>query len=866
MPITNDTILEANRKMLGKTNRAVLFAKVNLDEYLDPDASEQEREATPSLENMLSRVNDTSEEQFMSEVREKLTVTSFREFLDKFQPGFYYRVAAPKTQAVASADDQGEAAGTDANAAPQLEFSLEGGAGWKKVRVTSDHPYIRCLTDLIKKRVRSDVSTFRVDIDASLFAFKPKNQRSLMRKLAEDVQVKNDRLMLEAKRNPASKDTSRALEAYQGAADEFQGALEDSVRVLPTVVYGLEQTSRELKRLPSNAGVVDTNVYQIEFGKSRQLIASPQRLPQPAAQDDGSRAIAGAAPSAPQLEAGPDEEQGKDGKGGKNALTKTKAKDALAKTDTPESGKMGAIAMRSVASALDKLREESASVAQQDIALVAPEKRFPIAVGKFMDKMISRSMIQPLMGNLVATVLQNPKELALLSPDPQEIDHYHDMFLGVYSNAIEDFLKVVTPLFETIMGVYLLFNEFPSDVRVAEGGKPELIVANSDLPDIFLTRPDELKRYFDMACAQATNQFRDAISFVIVPNVVEFRKSRPVKKKSQPSIMIDDPLLAQIQAAQANGPSNDEGYGRVTYKDEMLELMDWGAEYGFQILFSPEERVRAGRVQREFFQNLNDAYAVEQIIEKESADCAVLCVPDFVIMPPDGKLVTGKTADGSIEVGVDVPELTVRSCYVAAGRLMANDVPDYLRRKLQHAKKDMTSMRPDLPGVGIDLATHPYLGETDLPTDHFLNDGVLGNLLASDMPFLVFTHVSGRSPFLSVPRTMRRLHNADGTQSYRHLHLFRQQVYLNRLLRAAHELGFGGAWPADNAQAEAMLTDFLQYILKWTKWYAPDTLVNSFPSRLQQGSEFTVQREQGNSFKVAFGFEQGLVDEFKINF
>ena len=49
MPITNETILESNRKMLGKTNRAVLFAKVNLDEYLDPDALEHEREYTPSL-------------------------------------------------------------------------------------------------------------------------------------------------------------------------------------------------------------------------------------------------------------------------------------------------------------------------------------------------------------------------------------------------------------------------------------------------------------------------------------------------------------------------------------------------------------------------------------------------------------------------------------------------------------------------------------------------------------------------------------------------------------------------------------------------------------------------------------------------
>ena len=381
MPITNETILEANRKMLGKTNRAILFARVNVDEYLDPEVDANDRELTPSLANMLPRINDTSEEQFIAEVRENLTVTSFREFLDKFQPGFYYRVA-PQKQVAGQEEENGAA---QASGAPGLEFSLEGGAGWKKVRITTDHPYIRCLSDLIKKRVRQDVSTFRVDVDASMFVFKPKNQRNLMRGLAEDVQVKNDRLMLEAKRNPSSKDTARALEAYQGAADEFQGALEDSVRVLPTVVYGLEQTSRELKRLPSGSGGLDLNVYQIEFGKNKQLIASPQRLPQPAASPDstnnGSKAIAGDNPSAPRLEAGQDgKTEAKGEEKGKGALTKSQDREALTKAEDKaahDSDKgRGAIAVRSVVSALDKLREESVKVAQQDIALVPQEKRF----------------------------------------------------------------------------------------------------------------------------------------------------------------------------------------------------------------------------------------------------------------------------------------------------------------------------------------------------------------------------------------------------------------------------------------------------------------------------------------------------------
>ena len=181
-------------------------------------------------------------------------------------------------------------------------------------------------------------------------------------------------------------------------------------------------------------------------------------------------------------------------------------------------------------------------------------------------------------------------------------------------------------------------------------------------------------------------------------------------------------------------------------------------------------------------------------------------------------------------------------------------------------------MRPDLPGVAIDLAVHPFLGETDLPTDHFLNDGILSNLLSPDMPFLVFTHVAGRSPFLSIPRTMRRLHASDGTQSYRHLHLFRQQVYLNRLLRAAFELGYGGSWPADNAEAETLMLEHLTNLLKWLpsggedKWYNPDKYVNSFPSKLLEKEPFTVHREQGNTFRVAFGFEQGLIAEFGITF
>src|SRR5262249_2865233 len=135
-----------------------------------------------------------------------------------------------------------------------------------------------------------------------------------------------------------------------------------------------------------------------------------------------------------------------------------------------------------------------------------------------------------------------------------------------------------------------------------------------------------------------------------------------------------------------------------------------------------------------------------------------------------------------------------------------------------------------------------------------------------EMPFLVFTHVASKSPFLSVPRTLRRVPLPDGSQTYNNLNQFRQQIYLNRLLRAAHALAYQPSFPANNEEAEADIQDILDYILKWTGWYAPEKYVNSFPSKLSQGHEFTVHREMGNFFKVIWGFEQGVIAEFGLSF
>ena len=95
MPITENELRGANQAMLGNTNRGLLFATVNVSK----DA--------PRLEEMLARLQAgvVTWEQFSAQVREKLTVKSFPEFITKFQPCFYYRLRPPPGSV---AEEEGE--------------------------------------------------------------------------------------------------------------------------------------------------------------------------------------------------------------------------------------------------------------------------------------------------------------------------------------------------------------------------------------------------------------------------------------------------------------------------------------------------------------------------------------------------------------------------------------------------------------------------------------------------------------------------------------------------------------------------------------------------------------------------------------
>lgn len=843
----------ANQAMLGNTNRAILFTTVNLS----PDA--------PRLSQMLAYLQHGvyTWEEFNAQVKQKLTVSSFAEFLDKFQPCFYYRLRPPMSAEAAVEEGEsvseeadvplegdeevGVESSVEAGAAaeqveftleelPYYEFSLEGGPpelGWKRVVIDLNHPYLRSLQNLIRERALMRKTTFQVNIDSALFGFKPRAQHMLVRRTAQELQAVSQKLMQEMKRNPDSPDTRRALEAYDRKVRELENALGDEMRQLPIITYGLGEAHRALGGRSAPGIGLTSSDYVLALGERARVVAKPRELPSPQ-----ERLAA--------LEAG-----------------------------RPAGGEIVLLSQ-----AL-----ESRPLAKRELHEIAPlpqQEQYPALVGSFMSEMVRLNRVDPLIGNMLAVVLQNPQQLATWNVDPQEVAVYHDTFLGIYSAAVENFLRTVSPLFETLMGVYLLFNEFPSQLRDV---RPELIVTNDELTDLWQAYPEELAYFLRSACHQATNQYRDAIGFAIVPSVLPLVSDEPATPPSgyisAGNFVSEYHAKQQVQAEEDRIKLDETieelrhrtiqekgGFGRVTGAGELMGLLQLAYECGFVVFFSPEEKVIAGRTRAETIAAIQEMYCPSSVVDQDWAAAGVLCLPDFVVIPRDGVLITGKVMDGR-EVGVDVPELVVRACYVAVGRFMANDSPKVLSTIIANLPTALRTqpmkVRNTLPGVGVDLARYPALSQTRLAPDHFMEDVVLRQLTGRDKSFLVFSQVTGNPPNIVQARTLRRFPTEAGDR-YMLVHHYRQQVYLRRLLFAAYHLGGGGGWPNPEE-----MNALMERLIGYQRWYDinREGYVNAFPSELE-GDRIIVQPiEQGGElagYNFALPFRAAVTGEMLITF
>ena len=530
MPITDVELKDANAAMLGNTNRGILFTTVNL--------SKDAKRLSGYLSDMAAGIYTW--EQFRNIVRQNLTVKTFPEFLEKFEPCFYYRLAPPKdlasvdlsapadedetpldTETAGSADEPegetgNEAASEDeaavasvdmptegvdadeyerdlglANSLPEYEFSLEGGPaelGWKRVPITMDHPLFKNLSQHLKERALTSKTTVDVSVDDALWGFKPQMAESLLRKTAQDFKSISKKLALESKRNPNSPETRNALEAYDRKLTELEAAIGDDLRVLPTITSGLATARKALGAGGASGAGPAMGAFMLEMGERAALMMRPE---------DPTKALKAL------------------GAGG----------------DDPKALGAGSREIVPLSKALEISRQKAKKAEHKvtEIVKLPDNDQYPALVGSLMHDMVKRHKIQPVIGNMLSVVLQDAQQLATWNLSSKEVEVFHDTFLGIYSMAVENFFKAIVPMFETLMGVYALFNEFPSDVR---RGQPELIVANDEITDLWRIYNDEMAIFMRSSCLQATHLYQDAISFAIVPSVAPFKNKAPASPPS----------------------------------------------------------------------------------------------------------------------------------------------------------------------------------------------------------------------------------------------------------------------------------------------------------------------------------------------
>lgn len=96
----------------------------------------------------------------------------------------------------------------------------------------------------------------------------------------------------------------------------------------------------------------------------------------------------------------------------------------------------------------------------------------------------------------------------------QEVSNYNS-YLEFYKTAKDDFIKVVKPLIEKILGVWAFFEQYPSNIK---GMKPSMFITN--ISNDMLVKANNLPRLIAfLNTVNAKNDFDNAIWYGIVPSV-----------------------------------------------------------------------------------------------------------------------------------------------------------------------------------------------------------------------------------------------------------------------------------------------------------------------------------------------------------
>lgn len=269
----------------------------------------------------------------------------------------------------------------------------------------------------------------------------------------------------------------------------------------------------------------------------------------------------------------------------------------------------------------------------------------------------------------------------------REVANYNS-YLEFYKTSKDDFIKVVKPLIEKILGVWAFFEQYP---RNCKGMRPTMIITNTS--NDMLAKTSNIPRLLAyLNTVNAKNDFENTIWYAIVP-----------------SISLNSQSKMKVVRERFKGNENVEKED-VNSAESLVRLLDALKDYEVQCFFSYEtgDKTTFNVMATEGIDSYETKCA--QLTGKAYSEYAIPCIPNFTVIPKDksGVILDKKmflTEDNTAELSKEKEDIMkiwidgvyIGAAYVAAGLVAAYQSPDYLKEIFKR------NVDETLPGVRFDI-------------------------------------------------------------------------------------------------------------------------------------------------------------------
>lgn len=357
-----------------------------------------------------------------------------------------------------------------------------------------------------------------------------------------------------------------------------------------------------------------------------------------------------------------------------------------------------------------------------------------------------------------------------------EVANYNS-YLEFYRTSKDNFIKVVKPLLEKLLGIRMFFDQYKTKKK---GMKPALLIANVS-PEMIAKSSYMPRLITYLNTTNGKNNFHDTIWYAIYPNV---SWSQNVTNK--------------IQRERFKG--NVKKVSTDVYSMEALAtLMEVFKEYRVETFFSFENR-------EETTFNALAAEGIDKAIEKckplmgkPYSEFAIPVLPNFTVIP---KNKSGVILDSRMKVseskGAELSDakedimrlwiegVYINGAYVAAGFRAACQCPEFLKDHFTRVKAITDS---ELPGVRFDIeaGNNSLMAYTTMPKEITgftnsikaqINQKNFGWIFASENASLNGENITN----ISVYKARNLLYDSEKS-SYEPVYKTQVTTYIERILR-----------------------------------------------------------------------------------